>query len=135
MTNSPIINLHQSIKLLNMIADCHQDFKLVIKPLSKCMIFIQSLLSNPSKLTSQDNLMVISRSILLSCIVVYECNFIERIQDLLQYDMKAKLSESLKKIIMLKDVEQTILDIVLEGLSYIWLKYPEQITDRSTYQS
>jgi len=46
--------------------------------------------------------------------------------------MKAKLSESLKKIIMLKDVQERILDIALEGLSYIWLKYPEQITDGST---
>ena len=70
---------------------------------------------------------VISRSILLSCLVIHECSFIDKMEHILKCDFRQKLSECLKKIIKFENIDESILDVTLEGLSYIWIKYPDQI--------
>lgn len=76
------------------------------------------------------NVLAISRSVLIACHIVSECEHLTQIELALSLDIKTQLTAILKLIIEDRKVDSMILDIVLEGLSYIWLKYPEKIIEQ-----
>ena len=59
-----------------------------------------------------------------------ECEHLTQIEQTLSLDIKTQLTAILKLIIEDQNVDAMVLDIVLEGLSYIWLKYPDKIIEQ-----
>lgn len=123
MNSSPLINLKGAIKLLNVISLATQNLKLVVNPLSRCLMYLQALL----KKDDLTNVLAISRSVLICSHMVSMCDHLPQIEKALGLDIKTQLTSTLKQIIEDKDIDAMILDIVLEGLSYVWLKYPEKV--------
>ena len=123
MNSSPLINLKGAIKLLNVISLATQNLKLVVNPLSRCLMYLQALL----KKNDLTNVLAISRSVLICSHMVSMCDHLPQIEKALGLDIKSQLTSTLKQIIEDKDIDAMILDIVLEGLSYVWLKYPEKV--------
>ena len=76
------------------------------------------------------NVLAISRSVLIACHIVSECEHLAQIEQALSLDIKTQLTAILKLIIEDQNVDAMVLDIVLEGLSYIWLKYPDKIIEQ-----
>jgi hypothetical protein len=98
-----------------------KDVKIIIEPLSKCLLYLQ---------TGGNNVGALSRTILISCYILHQCSLLESIESALKVDLKQKLICCLTSIISSKTVEDTVLDIALEGLSQIWLKYPSLILEQ-----
>jgi hypothetical protein len=67
----------------------------------------------------------------MSCYLLQDCEHLEKIEQVLQIDLKSKLVECITTLIQ-SDVDPMILDIALEGLSCIWLRYPEKILEQQS---
>ena len=117
------MNLKDSIHLLNSLSVQTKDAKIIVEPLSKCMLYLQ---------TGGKNVSALSRTILISCNILNQSSLLESIESVLKVDLKQKLIESLTSIISSKTVEDTVLDIALEGLSLIWLKHPTMILEQQS---
>ena len=81
-----MIHLEASVSLLSKMSHAHQDLKIILGPLTRCMLFLQSIAK--SKDINEKNHFAVSRSILISCTIMTECQHIERIQELTSQDMK-----------------------------------------------
>jgi len=74
---------------------------------------------------------VLSRTILMSCYLLQDCLHLEKIEAVLKFDMKSKLIECIQTLIK-ANVNPMILDIALEGLSCIWLRFPDKILEQQS---
>ena len=67
MNECMLVNMREVIHLLTTLSEQTQDIKLLVKPLSKCSIFLQVQSAKPS---SEMNIMAVSRCILIkTCII------------------------------------------------------------------
>jgi hypothetical protein len=124
--NSNLLSLQAGVKLLQEISKVTQNMKILMTPLTRCMIFL--------KAGKFENVLVVSRSILMACYIVYECSYLEQIEKLLKVDLKMEICDLLKQIIVVKTIDPNIIDVSLEGISYIWLKYPEKIQNGDVFE-
>ena len=61
----------------------------------------------------------------MACYIIYECDYLNEIEKLLKVDLIMDICNLLKSIIVVENIDPNIIDVSLEGISYIWLKYPE----------
>ena len=54
--------------------------KLLLQPLTRCLIFL--------KAKKYENVLIVSRSILMASYIIYECEYFDQIEALLKVDIK-----------------------------------------------
>lgn len=121
----PLINMKEGTQLLNILSEQRQEVKLVIQPLGRNLLYLRSQVDRDP---SSFHIGVLSRTILISCYILQECSHLDSIEKVLKLDLKQQLIECVQKLIS-GEVDPMILDIALEGLSCIWLRFPNKILE------
>ena len=70
----------------------------------------------------------------MACYIIYECDYLNEIEKLLKVDLIMDICNLLKSIIVVENIDPNIIDVSLEGISYIWLKYPEKIQNGDVFE-
>ena len=68
--------------------------KILMAPLTRCLIFL--------KAKKYENILVVSRSILMASYIIYECEYLDQIEQILKVDIKQEICDILKSIITVK---------------------------------
>lgn len=113
--------------LLNKLSEKTQNAKLIIEPLGKCVIYLQSQLNSPYL---KQNEMMVSRALMICCCTIFSCEHLEKIEQVFQTDLKNKVADIIHALILSKNTENHVIDIAVEGLSYLWLRFPSLISER-----
>jgi hypothetical protein len=124
--NSNLLSLQSGVKLLNHISKSTQNMKILMAPLTRCLIFLKS--------KKYENVLVVSRSILMASYIIYECEYLDQIEMILKVDIKQEICNILKSIITVKTIDANIIDVALEGISYIWLRHPSKIQNGDVFE-